>query len=161
MLVLILAATPYAHAEVRYVDATVLSVTPRYATQREPVEVCQQVVARYRHPARDGSGAGFGAVLGGIVGSLFGEGVGQVASVVTLATLGAILGDKEEAEEVAAGDLVPVYAKHCETEWRDVGRRIVNYRIVYEFMGQRYITFEHYIPGATIRVPANMLPRTP
>lgn len=137
-----------AHAETVYTNATVLSVVPQYVTQRQPVEVCQQVVARYRQPVRNGYGAGFGAILGGIVGS-----VGGVPGAVVGATTGAALGDKEEAEEVAAGVPVPVYAKHCETEWRETGQRLINYRIEYEAMGRRYITFEDYIPGTTIRVP--------
>ena len=147
MLILALAISSSAYAESLYVEATVTSVTPRYVTEKQPVEVCTQVVARYRQPARDGSGAGLGAIMGGMFGML-----GGTPGTVAGASLGAALGDQEEAAEVAAGVPVPVYERHCEMEWREVRQVIVNYRIEYTAMGNRYVTYEHFIPGPTMRV---------
>lgn len=74
MLFLGLVAFTAACAEPRYIDATVISVAPQYVTQREQVEVCDQVVARYRQPTRNGSGAGAGAIMGGMFGALSAKG---------------------------------------------------------------------------------------
>lgn len=131
-----------------YVDATVTKVTPQYVAEKSPEEVCTQVLVRYRQPARNGSGAGTGLVMGGILGALAGP-HGAVAGTA----LGAALGDQEEAQEVAVGAPVPVYERHCETEWREVRQRVLNYRIEVEYQGNRYLSYENYIPGPTMRIP--------
>ena len=140
-----------ANAGTVYVDATVTSVIPQYVTQRQPVEVCTQVVERYRQPARNGGGAGYGAILGGMIGS-----AGGPPGIAAGAAVGAALGDQEEAQEVAAGVPVPVYKRHCETEWRETRQRLVNYRIEYTANGNRYVSYEDYIPGPTMRVPVEI-----
>lgn len=125
---------------------------PRYA-RRDP-----------RRPT--GNGAVLGAIVGGVLGNSVGNGDGRQAATVVGAVLGGAIGNDIErnSRERAYRGYDAGYAPSREVQRcrlvTDHGqdRRVVGYRVGYEYAGREYETVTDYHPGSQIRVRVDVTP---
>ncbi|HEU0151740.1 MAG TPA: glycine zipper 2TM domain-containing protein [Arenimonas sp.] len=125
---------------------------PRYA-RRDP-----------RRPT--GNGAVLGAIVGGVLGNSVGNGDGRQAATVVGAVLGGAIGndiERTSRERAYRGHDVgyapPQDVERCRivTE-RGSDRRVVGYRVGYEYAGREYETITDYHPGSELRVRVDVTP---
>jgi len=125
---------------------------PRYA-RRDP-----------RRPS--GNGAVLGAIVGGVLGNTIGDGDGRQAATVVGAVVGGAVGNSMErnSRERAYGQYDAGYRQVREVERCRVvsdyprDRRVVGYRVGYEYAGREYETVTDYHPGSTLRVRVQVTP---
>lgn len=126
---------------------------PRYA-RRDP-----------RRPT--GNGAVLGAIVGGVLGNSVGNGDGRQAATVVGAVIGGAVGNGMErrSRERAYGAYevgyqpAPQEVERCRiVSDHDVERRVVGYRVGYEYAGREFETVTDYHPGSEIRVRVDVTP---
>jgi uncharacterized protein YcfJ len=137
--------------------AQVRRVTPRYEQVNIPRQECR---SEYIQPSPAGRGDSYvGSVIGGITGAIVGNQVGRghgnVAATALGAITGAIVGDR--LQNRAGGDWGGREIRRCRTrdQWE---RRLVGYRVVYEYAGHRYTALLPNDPGDTLRVRVSVEP---
>ncbi len=131
----------------RTVYAPVLDVEPivREVIVRRPREECwleTAVVPSHRAHRRAAGAAIAGGLIGGVIGHQFGSGRGNDAMTLFGTMVGSAVA-REAAHRRAsrAGYVREVTTEHCETVAESYAEeRIDGYRVLYEYMGQRYET---------------------
>lgn len=124
-----------------------------------------------RHAPRDprrpsGSGAVIGAIVGGVLGNSVGDGDGRQAATVVGAVLGGTIGnniERNSRERAYRGQDVGYYpaqeVQRCRVVTdRGGDRRVVGYRVGYEYAGRTYETVTDYHPGSELRVRVDVTP---
>ncbi len=161
----LLLATGLVHAGgVQYHHAPVVSVEPRYQTQRTPIdrEICweEQGYERVREGGRDSATPAIvGALIGGVVGNQFGSGSGRRAATAAGAAVGGSIGHDIGRSNRGSTHYYPVTRERCsvQRDWREE-QVISGYRVGYRHGGEVYYTHMRHHPGDSIRVRVTVSP---
>ncbi|MEO8038464.1 MAG: glycine zipper 2TM domain-containing protein [Betaproteobacteria bacterium] len=142
-----------------YDEALVRGVTPEYERVNVPSRECRSeyIPGNYR---RRESGSLLGPVIGGVAGGLLGaqigRGNGRTAAAAAGAAIGALTGDRLSRRDDGYDRGGREVQRCVETDrWE---RRVVGYRVAYEYGGRSYDTVMPYDPGARLRVHVNVDP---
>jgi uncharacterized protein YcfJ len=159
---LLAAGAAMAQAQSFVDNARVRSVDPQYEQVQVPRNECstQQVIEQ--RPSQQG-GANIGGVLiggvaGAVLGNQVGKGHGREAATAAGAVAGALVGNS-----VAGGnrgyppEQVARDVTTCRTV-NDVQRRLVGYRVTYDYRGHEYTTVMRQEPGQTVPVRVSVEP---
>ena len=144
-----------------YAWATVLEVEPVVRIIRRPVneEACWEEEVYQEIPEYRSAVPGIiGAVIGGVIGNQFGGGSGQ--DLMTMA--GAAIGGSVAVDNQRRRHPQKYYAsleKRCgmNTEWQE-SEQIVGWDVVYEYLGESYLTRLADEPGDQIRIRVDIQP---
>ncbi|MGQ5523913.1 glycine zipper 2TM domain-containing protein [Chitinimonas sp. PSY-7] len=150
-----------AHAESFTDVARVRSATPEYERTNTPRKECSSEWVRETRevPAqRQYGGAVIGGLAGALIGNQVGKGHGREAATAVGAVVGALAGDNiDNRDRGGYTEEVPREIKRCRTveDWQ---RRLVGYRVEYEYRGQQYSTIMSENPGRTMQVRVSVEP---
>jgi uncharacterized protein YcfJ len=152
-----------------YTDwARVVRVTPRYERVSTPARECRTEVISsrepvYREDGRSVGGAVLGGLAGGILGHQVGRGSGQVAATAVGAVVGAVVGDRIDNNDGPGYRTADYEGREREVERCRVidreDRRLVGYRVEYEYDGRTYARFMTSDPGRRLPVRVSVEPQ--
>jgi uncharacterized protein YcfJ len=164
LLASLLLAAGMAHAGgTQYHYAPVVSVEPRYQTQRTPIdrEVCweEHGYERVRSGGSSATSTIVGALIGGAVGNQFGSGSGRRAATAAGAAVGGTIGHEVGRDRRSSTHYYPVTREQCtvQRDWREE-RVVSGYRVGYRHGGEVYYTHMRHHPGDRIRVRVTVTP---
>jgi uncharacterized protein YcfJ len=156
----LLFSAPMAHADAAFYDqARVRDVSPEYEKINVPRTECRSEYVPNSYRRRDTGnllGPVIGGVAGGLLGAQVGRGNGRTAAAAAGAAIGALTGDR-----LSRGDDDYGYGEREVRRCSDVDhweRRIVGYRVDYEYQGRNYTTVLPYDPGNRLRVRVSVDP---
>ncbi|GAB2496405.1 glycine zipper 2TM domain-containing protein [Arenimonas alkanexedens] len=139
---------------------------PSYAGRSQRGPYADPRYARRDSRRTSGNGAVLGAIVGGVLGNSVGNGDGRQAATVVGAVLGGAIGndiERNSRERSYRGQDVGYYPAQDVQRCRVVtdrgrDRRVVGYRVGYEYAGRDYETVTDYHPGSQIRVRVDVSP---
>lgn len=147
----------------QYQYAPVVSVEPRFQTQRTPVdrEICweEQGYERVRSGNSSAAPTIVGALIGGVVGNQFGSGSGRRAATAAGAAVGGTIGHEIGRDGRRSTQYYPVTREQCsvQRDWREE-RVVSGYRVGYRHGGDVYYTNMRHHPGDHLRVRVTVTP---
>lgn len=137
----------------------VIYTEPIYETIRvnRPERECWDERVQYSAPVVDPVAPIIGGIIGGVVGHQFGGGRGKDALTVAGTLIGAGVGAQAGAHPGPGWEQTE---RRCETVDRvDEERRLVGYRVEYEYQGRTFTTQTRERPGDYIPVSVAVRPR--
>ncbi|HXD43263.1 MAG TPA: glycine zipper 2TM domain-containing protein [Ramlibacter sp.] len=143
-------------------NARVRSSTPVYEEVQVPRTECITQTVVTETPARSDKpnlvGAGLGAVAGGLLGHTVGGGNGKTAATAVGAVAGALVGsDLANRNANAQAERAPAEVQNCKTV-KATQRRLVGYRVRYEYAGREFESIVRSNPGSTLPVRLSVAP---
>ena len=128
-----LATSAQAGSTITYGKITEIRPVYTQVTNRQPVQVCNQVkVPVYGNNGQNNGDALLGAIIGGVIGNQFGSGSGKEAATALGAVIGAQKGSQSGNQNIVGYQ----YVNRCHTEYSNTSQSVINeYDLTYNVNG--------------------------
>lgn len=145
----------------------VVSVEPifRYVSVERPRRECREETVYARSADIDYRTAGAtlaGGLIGGAIGHQLGHGETRDTMTLLGTVVGSVIANERASRDVPRSErerVAPVVQRRCRTIGeRVVEKRIVAYRVIYEYRGRRYMMRRDDRPGRRVELRGRLVP---